>query len=151
MKKDIYAFAEKYVDENGANKVKLNLRSPDNSSDTGCRFKYIVPTIDFSYEELEKALNDAIEKEAQATNNASLFTDEKIKAAQAVVYDYDALIAEFNEIIGILMQKDNNYYAPRITQIVDKYLGKGRKVSETNRDQGEFISLIITEIKDELL
>ena len=146
---DIYAYAEKYVDENTVNKVRLNLRSPNNSADTGCRFKYIVPTIDFEYEELEKALNDAIEKEAQATNNSALFTDKK--AAVAVVYDYDALIDEFNKIVGTLMEKDNNYYAPRITQIVDKYLGKGKKVSETNRDQGEFISLIISEIKEELL
>ena len=74
---DIYAFAEKYIDENGVNKVRLNLRSPNNSADTGCRFKYIVPTIDFEYSELEKALNDAIEKEAQMTNNATYFTDEK--------------------------------------------------------------------------
>ena len=148
---DIYAYAEKYVDENTVNKVRLNLRSPNNSADTGCRFKYIVPTIDFEYEELEKALNDAIEKEAQATNNSALFTDKKAAVAVAVVYDYDALIEEFNKIVGILMEKDNNYYAPRITQIVDKYLGKGKKVSETNRDQGEFISLIISEIKEELL
>lgn len=148
---DIYAYAEKYVDENTVNKVRLNLRSPNNSADTGCRFKYIVPTIDFEYEELEKALNDAIEKEAQATNNSALFTDKKAAVAVAVVYDYDALIEEFNKIVGTLMEKDNNYYAPRITQIVDKYLGKGKKVSETNRDQGEFISLIISEIKEELL
>lgn len=148
---DIYAYAEKYVDENTVNKVRLNLRSPNNSADTGCRFKYIVPTIDFEYEELEKALNDAIEKEAQATNNSALFTDKKAAVAVAVVYDYDALIDEFNKIVGTLMEKDNNYYAPRITQIVDKYLGKGKKVSETNRDQGEFISLIISEIKEELL
>ena len=148
---DIYAFAEKYLDENGENRVRLNLRSPDNRADTGCRFKYIFNTINFEYSDLVKALENAIETEAQMTNNASLFTDEKVKAVEVVNYDYDALMAEFQSIVSILMEKDNNFYTPRITQIVDKYLGKGRKVSEATRDQAEFIFLIITEMKEELL
>lgn len=148
---DIYAFAEKYLDENGENRVRLNLRSPDNRADTGCRFKYIVNTINFEYSDLVKALENAIETEAQMTNNAALFTDEKVKAVEVVNYDYDALMAEFQSIVSVLMEKDNNFYTPRITQIVDKYLGKGRKVSEATRDQAEFIFLIITEMKEELL
>jgi hypothetical protein len=148
---DIYAFAEKYLDENGENRVRLNLRSPDNRADTGCRFKYIVNTINFEYSDLVKALEDAIETEAQMTNNASLFTDEKVKAVEVVNYDYDALMAEFQSIVSTLMEKDNNFYTPRITQIVDKYLGKGKKVSEATRDQAEFIFLIIAEMKEELL
>lgn len=148
---DIYAFAEKYLDENGENRVRLNLRSPDNRADTGCRFKYIVNTINFEYSDLVKALENAIETEAQMTNNASLFTDEKVKAVEVVNYDYDALMAEFQSIVSVLMEKDNNFYTPRITQIVDKYLGKGKKVSEATRDQAEFIFLIISEMKEELL
>ena len=148
---DIYAFAEKYLDEAGENRVRLNLRSPDNRADTGCRFKYIVNTINFEYSDLVKALEDAIETEAQMTNNASLFTDEKVKAVEVVNYDYDALMAEFQSIVSVLMEKDNNFYTPRITQIVDKYLGKGKKVSEATRDQAEFIFLIIAEMKEELL
>lgn len=148
---DIYAFAEKYLDEAGENRVRLNLRSPDNRADTGCRFKYIVNTINFEYSDLVKALEDAIETEAHMTNNASLFTDEKVKAVEVVNYDYDALMAEFQSIVSVLMEKDNNFYTPRITQIVDKYLGKGKKVSEATRDQAEFIFLIIAEMKEELL
>ncbi len=148
---DIYAFAEKYLDEAGENRVRLNLRSPDNRADTGCRFKYIVNTINFEYSDLVKALENAIETEAQMTNNASLFTDEKVKAVEVVNYDYDALMAEFQSIVSVLMEKDNNFYTPRITQIVDKYLGKGKKVSEATRDQAEFIFLIISEMKEELL
>lgn len=146
---DIYAFAEKYED-NGAARVRLILRSVDNSADTGCRFKYITPVIDFEYNELVKALNDAIDKEAQMTD-ASLFTNEREATAVAVNFDYDALMNEFGDIVGVLMNKDQMYYGPRITQIVDKYLGKGKKVSDTTIDQAEFISLIVNEIKDELM
>ena len=49
---DIYAYSEKYTDEQGNSKVRLVLRSKDNSIDCGCRFKYIDPIIDMSYQAL---------------------------------------------------------------------------------------------------
>ena len=146
---DIYAFAEKYED-NGTAKVRLILRSIDNSADTGSRFKYITPTIDFEYKELVKALNDAIDKESQMTDS-SLFTDERATTVVAATFDYDALMAEFGDIVGDLMNKDPQYFGPRITQIVDSILGKGKKVSDATIDQAELISLIIDEIKATLL
>jgi hypothetical protein len=65
-------------------------------------------------------------------------------------FNYEALIAEFQELVGSLMNKNANFYGPRITQIVDKYLGKGKKVSDASIDQAELISLIVDEIKAEL-
>ena len=49
------------------------------------------------------------------------------------------------------MNKEPTYYQPRITQIVEKYLGKGKKVADTTRDQAEFLYLIVTEIKSDLM
>ena len=146
---DIYAYAEKYT-ENGEAKVRLVLRSPDNSAETGCRFKYIPPVIDFTYNNLVKALNEAIDKEAQMSNN-QFVTNEREIATIKTEYDYEGLMAEFKELVGSLMNENPEYYGPRITQIVDKYLGKGKKVAEATIDQAEFISLINTEIKDELM
>ena len=60
-------------------------------------------------------------------------------------------MAEFQQIAAELMGKNSEYYAPRITKIVEKYLGKGKKISETTLDQAEFVSLIIDDIKDELV
>lgn len=145
---DIYAYADKYTENNEA-KVRLILRSPDNSAETGCRFKYIKPVIEFTYENLVQALNEAIDKEAVMHDN-KFVTDEREVAATAQTFDYDALIAEFQALVGDLMNKNASHYGPRITQIVDKYLGKGKKVAEATIDQAEFISLINTEIKDEL-
>ena len=146
---DIYAFAEKYTENNEA-KVRLILRSPDNSAETGCRFKYIVPYIDFTYDNLVTALNNAIDKEAAMHDNKFVTADRE-NAAIARTFDYDALLAEFQTIVGDLMNKNPQYFGPRITQIVDKYLGKGKKVSDATIDQAEFIDLIISEIKDELI
>ena len=41
--------------------------------------------------------------------------------------------------------------APKITAIVEKYLGKNKKVNDTTPEQAEFIYLIISEIKAELM
>ena len=49
------------------------------------------------------------------------------------------------------MNKDQTYYAPKITDIVDKYLGKGKKVCDIVPKQAEFLDLIVSEIKDELM
>ena len=147
---DIIGYAHPKVDDNGNTRMVLTLRSSDNSVRCGCRFKYIASEIDFTYDALTAALTEAIDKEAAATNNAYV-TNERNADVILNEYDYDALMAEFQIIVGDLMNKDPNFFGPRITQIIDKYLGKGKKIAETTRDQAEFIHLIVLEIKDELL
>lgn len=147
---DIIGYAHPKVDDNGNTRMVLTLRSSDNSVRCGCRFKYIASEIDFTYDALTAALTEAIDKEAAATNNAYV-TNERNADVILNEYDYDALMAEFQAIVGDLMNKDPNFFGPRITQIIDKYLGKGKKIAETTRDQAEFIHLIVLEIKDELL
>jgi hypothetical protein len=128
---------------------KLILRSLDGSVDTGCRFKYIESEIPFSYDALVEALNKAIDKEAAETNN-KFVTNDRVSEVIAPTYDYDALMVEFQQLTGNLM-RENPGYGPKITEIVERYLGKGKKVSETTRDQAEFVDLIVSEIKSELV
>ena len=146
---DIIAYAHPVIREGQPRRI-LTLRSADNSIRCGCRFKYMAPEIDFSYDNLVKALNDAIDKEAAETGG-KFVTDERIAAIETPTYDYDALMNEFATIAGELMNKEPTYYQPRITQIVEKYLGKGKKVADTTRDQAEFLYLIVTEIKSDLM
>ena len=84
-------------------------------------------------------------------NGGKLVTNEREVAVQAQEYDYDSLRDEFEELVGVLMNKNQEYYTPRVIQITEKYLGKGKKVSETTLDQANFIYLINTEIKEELI
>lgn len=146
---DIIGYAHPKVTENGSRMV-LTLRSPDNSVRCGCRFKYIEPEIDFTYDALTKALNDAIDKEANETNNQYV-TTERQSAPILKEYDFDALMGEFKEIVGGLMERDSATNMPKITQIIDKYLGKGKKISEATRDQAELVYLIVNEIKEDLM
>jgi len=60
-------------------------------------------------------------------------------------------MAEFQELVGTLMAKDQAYYAPRITQVVERYLGRGRKISEATLDQAELVFYVVKEIKETLI
>ena len=146
---DIYAFAEKYT-ENDLTKVRLVIRSADNSADCGCRFKYIDPVIEMSYSALVDALNRAIDKEAEMTNG-QFVTSERIAPVVAKTLNYDALLVEFNDLASALMEKDAAVYGPKITFIVDKYLGKGKKVSDSTMAQVELLDQIVAEIKETLV
>lgn len=148
---DIYGYARQVDKEDGTTSVVLTLRAPASANiSCGGRFKYITPQIEFTYDNLAKALVDAIDKEAQ--ENGNKYVTEAREVPNIVKeYDFDALMSEFETIVGGLMTKDQNYYAPRITQIIEKYLGKGKKMAGVTRDQAEFVYLIVDEIKSELL
>lgn len=146
---DIIGYAHPKVNSEGQSKVVLTLRSFDNSVRCGGRFKYIAPEIDFSYDALTKALNEAIDKEAAETNGMYV-TEEKMQVPEIKEYDYDALMSEFQDLAGKILQKDANSGA-KISQIIERYLGKGRRIVETSRDQAEFIYLIVSDMKAELL
>lgn len=130
--------------ENGER--KLILRSNDDSVDCKCRFKMIEPEITFSYESLVDALNRAIDAEAAATNNKYV-TNERITITTAPVYDYEQLKTDFSTTVGTLMQKNQTLYAPRVSQIVENILGKGKKFGDCTIDQVELMNLIVEEVK----
>ena len=147
---DIIGYVHPKVDASGESRIVLTLRSLDNSIRCGCRFKYIAPEIDFSYEALTAALTEAIDKEAALTNGAYV-TNERESTPITKEYDHDVLMNEFQMLAGDLMQKSAANYGPKITQIIERYLGKNKKINETTPDQAEFVYLIVSDIKSELL
>lgn len=146
---DIYAYAEKY-EENGRANVRLVIRSIDNSIDCGCRFKYIDPVVPMSYDALVEALNRAIDLEAAETNGEFVTNDRNNQPVERNL-DYDALMRDFGDLANTLMTRDAEYFGPRITFIVEKYLGKGKKISESTLAQVELVDQIVSEIKDTLI
>jgi len=143
---DIYGYAH----QKAAGEMSvLTLRDGSGTIECGCRFKHMPTEIVMSYKNLVNALNEAIDKEAQETSNMFV-TTERIVAPVAVTYDYDALMAEFQDLVGTLMSKGTTN-GPKITAIVEKYLGKGKKVSDSTPEQAEFIHLIVSDIKSDLM
>lgn len=142
---DIIGYAQTYT-KDGVTKRVLTLRTNDNSIVCGSRFKLMAPEIEFTYEALTKALNDAIDAEAEENNNKYV-TTERIKAIGAKAYDYDKLMSDIKTNISDLMSKDQNNNI-KITSIVDKYLGKGKKVSEATPTQCEQLELILIDLQE---
>ena len=147
---DIIGYSRTVTDSNGKDKTLLFMRGTQRF-EAGSRFKYTPDYIEFTYNDLVNAIADAIDKQA-AEEGESLFTNERENAYfnTSTPLDFDQLMTEFKERIEKFSkdeEKMDTYYAPRITQIVETYLGKGKKVSEINRDQVEQLSLIVDDLR----
>lgn len=150
---DIIGYARPIQDEAGRTSTKLYMRGTPRYM-AGSRFKYTPDCIDFTYNNLVQAINDAIDKQMEE-DGSDLFTDkhENLYATPAQELDFDQLLESFNTMIKNLTnsvdsQEFNEYWQPRIVQITDKYLGKGNKVNQCSRDQVEALDLIVTDLKD---
>lgn len=120
----------------------------------GSRFKYTPDSIPFNYQSLVDAICDAIDKQAEE-DGAQYFTDEasNLHLATAKELDFDDLMMQFNDILNTLVNNSEDdtfttYWQPRITQAIEKYLGKGAKVSQCTRDQVEALDLIVSDLKE---
>ncbi len=148
---DIYGYIHP-VFKDGQSEVVITLRSTDGSIRCGGRLKYIPWEIPCSYDDLVKALNTAIDKEAQV-HGEDLITTERNNFVVEEELDFDKLLDEFNSMVNKLVEtvgeeqfKEN--YSSKIVYIIEKYLGKGKKINQCTRDQVEMIQMINSEIKD---
>ena len=114
----------------------------------GSRFKYTPDRIELSYENLLNAINHSIDEEAKNLGD-DVLTDEKSNVHQQVEkeYDFEAMMAEFQNIVGALMSKNQNN-AKKITAIADKYLGKGKKVNDCTPTNAPQLDLILMELRE---
>lgn len=153
---DIIAYA--YQDATD-NERYMILRSLDGTIEAGARFQYMEPKIPLGYQSLVEALNRAIDAE-EKNNGTGAVTSEKVKQIEVKELDFDKLMEEFNNIIiNIPGSSDTvqnteegkqfaEYWVPRITEITNKYLGTGKKVTQCTRNQAEQLSLIIDELNE---
>lgn len=150
---DIIGYSRAVTDAEGNESVKLFMRGTQRYM-AGSRFKYTPDYIDFTYDNLTKAIADAIDKQAQVEGD-KYFTNDVVNLHQDTLKElnFDDLMQEFNEIVSDLMKnsdekKFQEFWQPRLTEIIEKYLGKGNKISNCNRTQVEAVSLIVEDLKD---
>ena len=149
---DIIGYSRAIDLPEGGSAVKLFMRGTPRYV-AGSRFKYTPDVIDFSYKNLVEAIGEAIDKQA-AEDGDAFFTEQKNNVYTAEIeLDFDKLMLEFEEIISNLMSNTEEdsfrtYWQPRITQVIEKYLGKGMKVSQCSREQTEALDLIVSELKE---
>ena len=149
---DIIGYSRSVTLEDGTNATKLFMRGTPRYIAGSC-FKYTPDYIDFTYNDLVNAIRDAIDKQ-MAEIGTEYFTEQRENVhVESAELDFDALTIAFNDIITELMTTTEDddfrtYWQPRITQIIEKYLGKGMKVSQCSREQTEALDLIVTELRD---
>ena len=151
---DIIGYSRIVSDAEGNESTKLFMRGTSRF-EAGSRFKYTPPFIDFTYEALVDAIGEAIDKRAEVDGNKELFRDEHENAYFDTTssLDFDELMTEFNDKIKSIVtevgeEKFKEYWQPRITEIIERYIGKGNKVNDMNRDQIEQLDLIVSDLKD---
>ena len=157
---DIIGYTRSVTDENNNEKVVMFMRGTSRY-EAGSRFKYTPDYIDLSYENLVKAIGDALDKQ-MAEDGTDLFTDkrENVHVDTTSTLDFDELMKEFGNIIANIPGssdgsaetedgvKFRDYWQPRITRCIEKYLGKGKKMKDATRDQVEAIDLVVSELRE---
>lgn len=157
---DIIAYSRAVQNAEGITSTKLFMRGTPRYV-AGSRFKYTPDYIDFTYNDLVKAIGDAIDKQMKEEGKA-FFTDSanNLYIDTSKDLDFDELMKDFTNIIAnipgssdIKMETEDgikfrDYWQPRITQIIEQYLGKGKKMKDVTRDQVEAIDLIVTDLKE---
>lgn len=128
--------------EYGTNKRYMILRS-DQSIEAGTRFPYMKDKIPFGYEHLVKALNDAIDEEEK---HGGQVTEERT-IEEITEVSFADLMTELQSTISAVMAKDASN-AEKIKAIVERYLGKGKKVSDCTEKQQEIVEFVLSELKD---
>lgn len=144
---DIIGYTHSEYNSEGGTTTYMEMRGTPRYV-AGSRFKYTPDRIVLSYDNLLKAINDSIDEEAKILGDHVL-TDEKSNVHKEAEkeYDFDAMMAEFQEIVGALMSKNQNN-AKKITAIADKYLGKGKKVGDCTPTNAPQLDLILMELRD---
>ena len=139
--------------EDGSTSTKLFMRGTPRYV-AGSRFKYTPDFIDFTYKDLVNAIGEAIDKQ-MLEDGEEYFTNERNNVYKEVQeeLDFDELVGTANSIINTLIdtkseEEFRSYWQPRITQIIDNYLGKGMKINQCSRDQVEALDLIVTDLAE---
>jgi hypothetical protein len=142
---DIIGYSRQVNTEEGV-RTKLFMRGTPRFV-AGSRFRFTPDVIDFTYDNLVQAIADAIDKEEQMSGSAYI-TDAPMshEHLNEPTYDFGALMDEFQTLVGNLMSK-SPAMAPKITAIIDKHLGKGKKVNDCTPEQAPQIDLILFDLK----
>lgn len=110
------------------------------------KFDYMTTYLkEFTAENLEKAIIEAIEKQEEAEGIKAVTYEEQKEIYQSEELNFEELVQQINEIGTKLAEEDR---VEEVVDIIEKYLGKGKKVSEAKKNQVEILAVILDELKD---
>lgn len=148
---DIIGYAHPFQEEDGTVHTTLFMRGTPRFV-AGSRFKYTPDSIEFSYDNLVNAIGDAIDRQAKDFGGQYVTDAPTTAHVTEPELNFDDLMNQFNTLVSKIQNATGGAFgitwAPRIVAITDKYLGKGKKVSEMSRDQVEQLVLIVDDLTE---
>ena len=112
------------------------------------RFDYIDTKIDnFTAENLEAVIIEAIKRQEEAEGVKAVTFQEQKTTFESKELDYDELMEKIGEAGGKLIDVNKS---DLLVEIVEKHLGKGKKVSECTKMQVEVMSVIYDDLIDKV-
>lgn len=145
---DIIGLSQPVKTADGKTETRLFLRETPRYV-AGSRFKYMPDSIVFNYENLVNAISEAVDREAKEHGNqyvtdsrVNLHSEQKLEETA----DFKSLMSEFQTLVGAAMTA-NPENRNKITNVVNEYLGFGKKVSDCTEVNTPQLLLIVTELR----
>ena len=111
----------------------------------GSRFTHMpVEITPFTAENVQQAIIEAIEAEEKESGITSVTYEQKKNIETVDTLSYEEAIEKVKPLYNKMFAKDRK----TTTEIVEKYLGEGNKISETNEKQLEQILMIIDDFEE---
>ena len=132
-------------DENGESQLSSVYFSACPEFLAGTRFKYMPNEITpFTAEAVQEAMADAIEKEESEKGIKAVSYTQFIQESKGSEITYEEAMEKVKPLFKKLCELNKS----KAIGIVEKYLGEGNKLSETNENQLEQVLVIIDELQD---
>ena len=141
---DIIGYCREVEDQEGHKTVRMFMRETSRYV-AGSRFKYTPDSIELSYDNLVKAIADAIDEQERVSKGTTTNSFNNLHTDD-IEYDFPVLMKEVQQTVGALMS-GHPEMEHKIVSIVDKHLGKGKKVSDCTPDQAALVDLILYDLK----
>jgi len=110
----------------------------------GSRFKYLAPKIKLGYDELVKAINEAIDKQRDVDGATVV---DKVEAKVEEQLNYEDIRNEASQLWSELVQEDTAN-ADIILKKVEMIFGRKIKLSEITEDQVDLFNLVLIDMRD---
>lgn len=110
------------------------------------RFTHIDPYLpEFTAQALEAAVVKAIERQEEAEGIKAVSFQESQEVFNTEKLDFEVIKTELNEIANKLVPAG---FMDEVMDMMEKHLGKDKKVSETKPSDVEFLSLLLIDMKE---
>ncbi|PLR72195.1 ATP-binding protein [Bacillus sp. UMB0728] len=142
-----------YLTSNGVNEEGKVIKSSAWFAETEeffarTKFDYMDTHLEeFTAEALEKIIIEGIERQEEAEGITAVTYDVQKESYESEKLDFDKLVEEINDLGTKIVEEDDEKLQD-VVDVIEKHLGKGKKVSDAKKSQIEVLAVILDDLKD---